>query len=255
MKTSIFLALAIAALSAPSFAQSETLELFPDANGKLPSLESLPLKWQLKFDPKLPALPKLSATDPAKIKLRTLETYRGPIFQMEIVRKNQADVLSSIIAAMGGHCVIEPSISKTYYQTAVFRALSLEELLKDVCGSSIETWKSSAGVYFFANKPLPVLDLPELIPIPEKTIKPEESPKTIPDFDPFIFPPKDPNNPRPKFQPNRPEERRGLDPHIFPKGMIPQTPPATERKGQPNPPIFEWKVSPSFKIEKDKPAG
>ncbi len=148
MKNQLFLALTVAFVSSCAFAQ-------PQIFGKLPPLHQLPLRVQLQVDPLLPAYPQLDKSQPARLEIRVLETYRGPIFQLEVVKKSQADVLESIVAAMGMRSFAEPVLNRTIYETAVFRALSLEELLNEITGTSVETCKSSAGVYFFADKPNP----------------------------------------------------------------------------------------------------
>ena len=151
MKHPVLLAFAVTLLAGQAWAQ-------PKVDGKLPPLEQLPLLLQLELDPKLPPFPELKATQPARIEIRVLETYRGPMLQMEVVRKTPADAVAAVVAAMGGKCVIDPALSRRFFTTAVFRALTLEELLDALSRNGIETWKSLSGTYFFADAPDPVIE-------------------------------------------------------------------------------------------------
>lgn len=157
MKLTLAIALGAAcALSGTANAQKGEDYQPPQWKGELPiPLDRLPLSAQLQLDPKLPPYPRLNTAQAAGTQIRVLPTYRGPMFQVEVVRQSVADVLRAVAAPMGVKVVIDPELEKIRYPLAVFRALSYEELF-DAAGSGlVEKWKSASGTYFFATKPAP----------------------------------------------------------------------------------------------------
>ncbi|HEX8464923.1 MAG TPA: hypothetical protein VF627_09935 [Abditibacterium sp.] len=153
----------------------------PQVTGKLPPLEQLPLRLQLQLDPKLPAYPKLEPSQPARVQIRVLPTHRGPLFQLEVVRKSRAEVLEAVVAAMGERCVVDPVLNRSFYQTAVLRALSLEDLLVEASSTGIEWWKSSSGTYFFTYKPDPAVQkmLDDLAKRKDNLVAPRRDPFNV----------------------------------------------------------------------------
>jgi hypothetical protein len=199
MKKSLFLAATIATLFAPSFAQQTDDERTPS----IPFFNSILGHLKLKNDTQLPPLPQLSETAPPSIELRTFNTYRGTLYQLEIVQQSRAEVLASVTAALGVPCVLDTSLRNNYYKTEVFRALSLEGLLSEVIRSSqVKFQKSFTGAYYFTDQsvPLPQPPRPQLAPLD-------------PNHDPFIFPQK---RIQPKSKATEPQEEKAPDPFIIP---------------------------------------
>ncbi len=160
----------------------------PQWTGELPiPLDKLPLDVQLMFDPKLPAYPKLNTAQAAGTKIRVLQTYRGEIFQAEIVRQSTFDVLATITSVMGINAVIDPVLKNSRYSLAVVRAATWEDLLK-IGGA--EMWKSSAGTYFFAAVPNRAIEklMQDLDEQGKKYQLEREKLLNDPRYDPFVYP-------------------------------------------------------------------
>jgi hypothetical protein len=145
------LPLTLLLLSTQAHAQVDLKSPTIQFGGKLPPITDSSIDVQLALDPKLPALPVLNPADGPRIMIRVLNTYRGPIYQLEAINQSQADILKSIASAMGAEAMIDHLLGDQIYKTRVLRALSLKELLLLAARSDNDTkaHQITENTYFF----------------------------------------------------------------------------------------------------------
>ncbi len=176
----------------------------PKVSGKLPPLEKLPLDLQWQLDPKLPPYPNLDPKGAGRVQVRVLDTYRGPLYQLEVVQMNHEQILESLLAALGARFVIDPELKQKLQATryvngvAVLRAPGLEGLLNLFCEGGIEKWKSPSGVYFFTQSSASLKSDKMLQEMMDKRKQDFQRKRQDPDFDPFVLPFGKPQQPNPQ---------------------------------------------------------
>ena len=160
MKTQFLVALgAVAALAGAAHAQVKgearlEFDALPQSwTGTAPMpADTLPMKLQSDFDPKLPVLPALNEAQVAGVKLSVVPTYRGQMLQVEATDRSMKDVLQTVTDVWGLRAVIDPNLAQQHLAGAVFRAPTPRDLLDIICEFSVKQLAWSDGSLYFVDK-------------------------------------------------------------------------------------------------------